>query len=215
EQDHSIEKIKRCFCSIFNLDGRDEKTGLSISMENCFIRNWKNSSNNNEVSGVFLTSEVVLGKDNLTRKIFGMTKFHFGLTNVFRITKVNLPDAKIVFKNKGEWDLSDLNSVVITSPLGKLKFYNYPNLDENEKMMLNFKLPIITAALSVEFFKNDYNIDLARKKVIETVKDFLIVSSFIQSCKHDWKFVLIESEDNLIFISIRLTKNSILLFSSR
>jgi hypothetical protein len=84
-QNHSFEKIKNCFYGTFNLDGLDKNTGLSISMENCFIRNWENSGTNDEVSGVFLTSEVVLGKDNLTRKIFGMTKFHFGLTNVFRI----------------------------------------------------------------------------------------------------------------------------------
>lgn len=213
EQIHSLEKIKMYFSSIFNLDGQDEKTGLSISMENCFIRNWENSSNDNEVSGIFLASEVVLGKDNLTRTLSSMTKFHFGLTNVFRITDVNLPEGKVVFKNKdrtiAEWDLGDLNSIIITSPLGKLKFYNYPNLDENEKIMQNFKLPVITAAISIEFSENDHNLDLARKRVIEIVEDFLMVSSFIQTCRHDWKFVLVESEDNLRFISIRLTRNSI------
>ncbi len=213
DQNHSFEKIKTYFSNIFNLDGRDEKTGLSISMEKCFIRNWEDLSNDNEVSGVLLTSDVVLGKDNLTRTLSSMTTFHLGLTNVFRITKVNLPDGKIVFKNKhriiAEWDLGDLNSVVITTPSGNLKFYNYPNLDENEEIMQNFKLPVITAGISVEFFENDYNIDLARKKVIEMVEEFLMVSSFIQSCKHDWKFVLVESEGNIIFISIRLTKNSI------
>lgn len=213
EQNHSFEKIKNYLGSIFKLDGRDEKTGLLITMENCFIRNWENSSNGKEVSGVFLTSEVVLGKNNLTRALASMTKFHFGLTNVFRITKVNLPDGKIVFKNKdrtiAEWDLGELKEVIMTSPLGSLNFYNYPSLDENQKILQNFKLPLITAAISIELFQNDYNLDLARKKVTEIVEDFLMVSSFVQGCKHDWKFVSVESEGRLIFISIRLTRNTI------
>lgn len=98
EQDHSFEKIKTYFKDVFNLIGQDQKTGLPIIMERCFIWNWEDSSNSNEISCVFLALDVVLGKHNLTNNISGTMKFHFGLTNVFRIKKIDFPGGIFKFK---------------------------------------------------------------------------------------------------------------------
>jgi len=105
--------------------------------------------------------DVILGKDNLAKTPTSTINFHFGLTNVFRIGRINLPDGKIILKRNDrtltEFDLKDFdrdfNRFGSLTHLGKLEFYNYANIEENEKMTLNFKLPLITAGISVECFK--------------------------------------------------------------
>jgi hypothetical protein len=212
-QGHSFEEIRSYFNDSFNLIGLDQKTGLPIIMERCFVRSWEKQSNDTELSCIYSTLNVILGKDNLTDRISAMVKFHFGLTNVFGIKKIYSPVEKIKFRIKdreiGEWDFIDVNRVILTTTLGKLEFYNYAGIDEDEKVMNNFKIPLITAGVSIEYLKENHNLDLAKRESIELVEEFLMLSSFIQSCKHDWKFVLVEKDDNPIFILIRLTKSSI------
>jgi len=37
--------------------------------------------------------------------------------------------------------------------------------------MHNFRIPLITAGISIEYSKNNHNIDLAKRKVTEVVED--------------------------------------------
>jgi hypothetical protein len=164
EQNRSLEEIRAYFSDAFNLIGLDHKTGLPIIMESCFITSWEKPLNDKEISCIYSALDVVLGKDNLTSNLSGMIKFHFGLTNVFRIKNIYSPFKKIIFGTKdrviGECDLSDINKVILTTALGKLEFYNYANIDEDEKIMRNFKIPLITAGISIECLKNNHNVDL-------------------------------------------------------
>ncbi len=214
EHGYSFEEIRPYFSDVFNLIGLDQKTRLPINMERCFIKSWEGSSNDNEITCLYSALDIVLGKDNLTNNLSpSVFKIFFGLTNVFRIRNIDLPYGKFIFRTNdriiGEWHLADTNKVILTTNLGKLEFYNYDNIDENQKTMNNFKIPLITAGISIEYLKNNGNMDLAKREAIEIVEDFLMLSSFIQSCKHNWKFVLVEKEDNPIFIEILSTKNSI------
>jgi hypothetical protein len=213
DHDYSLEKIRNYFSNTFGLEGQDEVTGLQIIMENCIIRNPNKSPNNGKAEFDFFPLDVTMGKDNLVRTISETTKFHFGLTNVFNIKrKVQVPDITVIFKNQyrtlGDVNLSDFNKLHIATSLGELEFYNYSNIDENERTMLNFRLPLITAKLSIAITKNNSAIYTVKKEIEEIVKDFLSVSSFVQSCKHDWKFVLIELRAKPVFISIRSTITS-------
>jgi hypothetical protein len=212
EQDHSDEKVRSYLSNIFNLNGLDERTGLSISMERCFMRQWHEAQTYNLLSGDFSPLDMILGKENLTKTFTSNIKFHFGLTNVFRIRRTNLSTEKVIFKKKdrkvGEFDLRYLDKFVFLTQLGKLEFYNYSNIDEKEKIMLNFKLPLITAGISIEYSKNNYNVDSIRTEVLKKIEDFVMLSSLIQGCKHDWKFVMIESQDKPILIHIRALKHS-------
>lgn len=92
--------------------------------------------------------------------------------------------------------------------MGALEFYNYRNIDEYERIMLNFRLPLITAKLTMTITKNNFSVKGVKEEIEVIVKEFLSVSSFVQSCRHDWKFELIELRDKPFFISIRSTKTS-------
>jgi hypothetical protein len=211
-QNRLPENTRNYFNNIFNLDGQDMKTELSITMEKCFVRKWGELSDC-EISCEFLPLDVILGKDNVAKIPPSATMFHFGLTNVFKIRRTNLPHGKMILKRNdrtaAEFNLNDFDKFVTLTQLGKLEFYNYANMDENEKMMLNFKLPLITAGISVEFSKSNQRIDSARKQVRKLVEDFLILSSLIQTCKHDWKFILIVTNDKPVFIHLRVVKHSL------
>lgn len=65
------------------------------------------------------------------------------------ILKNKVPDLTVKLSNQyrtlGEFNLSDFNKVYIPTSLGALEFYNYRNIDEYERIMLNFRLPLITA----------------------------------------------------------------------
>lgn len=84
----SLEKIKMYFTDSFSLNGQDTVTGLSIIMEKCFVRQW-GLFINNELNCDFLLSDIILGKDNLTKTLLSTTRFHFGLINVFRIRRID------------------------------------------------------------------------------------------------------------------------------
>jgi hypothetical protein len=208
----SVEKIKTYFTDSFSLNGQDTVTGLSIIMEKCFVRQW-GLFINNELNCDFLLSDIILGKDNLTKTLLSTTRFHFGLINVFRIRRIESPFSRIIFRknDRTAWDidLSDLDKIVSSSHVGKLEFYNYANIDENEKIMLTFRLPLITAGISVEFSKTSHNLESALEEVRKLVEDFMILSSFIQTSRHNWKFIVILTNDNLAFIHIRALKHDL------
>src|SRR5207244_6490601 len=96
-QNHLAEKTRSYFDYIFNLDGQDKATELSITMEKCFVRKWGELSDG-EIYCEFLPLDVILGKDKLAKTPTSTIIFHFGLTNVFRIGRINLQDGKIILK---------------------------------------------------------------------------------------------------------------------
>ena len=134
-----------------------------------------------------MLSDIILGKDNLTKTLLSTTRFHFRLINVFRIIRINRHFRRIIFRknDRTAWDidLSYHDKVISLTHVGKLEFYNYANIDENEKMMLNFQIPLITAGISVEFSKTSHNLDSALEEVRKLVEEFMILSSFIQTSK--------------------------------
>ncbi|MGB6529563.1 MAG: hypothetical protein WBF33_15765 [Candidatus Nitrosopolaris sp.] len=82
------------------MDGQDAVTGLPITMERCFVRNWGEFSTYEEISCDFLPSDIILGRDKLTKTLLSTIKFYFDLTNVFRIRRINslISGPKIMIK---------------------------------------------------------------------------------------------------------------------
>jgi hypothetical protein len=69
--------------------------------------------------------------------------------------------------------------------------------------MMNYKMSIITSGITISVPKTDHVLNFIKGKAEEVIKDFLIISSSIQGCRHDWRFMLVESSGRPVFISIR------------
>jgi hypothetical protein len=59
-QNDASDQIQTYFNNVFNLTGLDNRTGLSVSMENCFIRKWDESSDKVKLTAEFLPADVFL-----------------------------------------------------------------------------------------------------------------------------------------------------------
>ncbi len=77
--------------------------------------------------------------------------------------------------------------VYVQTNLGVIKIHQYESYKEMEKLMRNYNIPLITSVASL-YIKDTKNkkIEDILKEAIETIRDFLKVTSLAQTCWHDW-----------------------------
>jgi hypothetical protein len=175
-------------------------------MEKCFARSYKLTSRN-QFSCDISALDLFLGKESLNEASTTDINIHLGLMNVFKIRPA-LPRHKIVIKRNDKTVMDiDLGKFRFPTKVGELELYNYSNIDTNETLLRNSKMPLITSGISLNVSDNINNLSTTLEGVLKIIEDFLVLTSFIQGCKHIWKFILVESKGHLILIHIRAVKH--------
>ncbi len=133
---------------------------------------------------------------------------HYGISNMFSI--IPHVSNEIVFSRNNKpivkWDA---NIRLVDSPVGQFRLNHYSDINQREKSMINSKTSLITSEIC--FSINGINLDEFDKITMPyecTVTDFLTISSFIQTSRHTWNFIVVEKNDNPIIIKMRTAPNT-------
>jgi hypothetical protein len=142
----------------FSFTGVDDDNKKTILAEDCMLTSYEGRNCR------FSTHRINWDPYEIRRTTQKELSIRFSLVNVYETLRVH-----------------------VQTRLGAIKLHQYENYKELEKLMRNYKIPLITSVASL-YIKdtNNKKIEDILKEAIETIRDFLKVTSLAQTCWHDW-----------------------------
>jgi len=199
------------FINIFQqeleLEGIDKTTKMQIILKDCNIQTCNNKSDYS-IECHFLLSEIILQNENFKKLSLSNISLHFGLSNVFKINRYAPPFSIIFKRNNREIQTTKLDGLEFSIFLGMTKFYNYVGIEEKERLMTQYGQSLITSSISILVSQNQLDLEELEKTSINSVDNVIAINSFIQGCRQDWNFFLIEKDNKIIYIKILKKRQS-------
>jgi hypothetical protein len=142
----------------FSFTGIDDDNKKTILAEDCMLTSYEGRSCR------FSTHRINWDPNVIRRTTKKELSLQFSLVNVYETFQVH-----------------------VQTKLGTIDLKQYKSHLELEKLMSNYKIPLITSV--AELYIKDTNnkkIEDILKEAIEIIRDFLKVTSLAQTCWHDW-----------------------------
>lgn len=204
----SCELLRGQVKRVFDLEGLDQSKYYKINLSGGVISSFNQEGNEFHLN--FIAADVMLTHD-LEEKPQKL-EFECGLTNVFDLSRYIISHEVQFSRNGTEVGRipikSPVTAVVIPTAIGELKMNNYGQIFDKAEVMRNLKIPLITAFIETEVTTSE-NLCGSINRIEKIIKDFLKITSFVQSCKHDLVFIIVKQGGYPIYIKItRPRKNT-------
>lgn len=204
----SMHSLNQKITTAFDLQGEDEANYYKIHLNGTVISSFQQERNEFRLN--FHATDLLL-THNLERRSQKL-EFECGLTNVFdlsryvvshevRFSRNDIEDSRIPIKHP-------VKTVTVTTTLGQLTMDNYDEIFKNAEIMRNLKIPLITACIKTEL-NNSIDLHELINKVQKNIEEFLKITSFVQSCRHDQVFVLVKQQGHPFHIKISRPRKNI------
>lgn len=173
--------------NFFILKGKTSHNNEKITMEKAYLTGTNTKfGTESSLKGRFSAFNVTINPDSLKSSTNLELVIQFGLINVYQTFRV-----------------------IVDTKLGELQLAHHDKIEELERLMQYHKLPLITSSAEL-FVKPDSSQLLGDivDKAIETVQNFLKITSLAQTTKHNWVYMQVYEKTNesdnmkLIFLKI-------------
>ena len=148
---------------------------------------------------------LILNKKETINELTNL-EFEYGLINVFELDYKELEEIKFIRNSREEASFSmpmNKQGFSFMSSIGKLTIDHYKNIFANSETMRNSHISLITSFINIQITNQNKALTKITEITRDLVEDFLKITSFVQSSKHDWIFMIIKSSLGIHHIKMR------------
>lgn len=185
----------------FHLEGENDEYYFNI--KDVVIHSYENQEQKQTLN--FIATDLILNKKESINEITNL-EIEYGLINVFELNYKELEEIKFIRNSREESSfpiVRNKKGFSFMSSIGKLTIDNYKNIFANSETMRNSRISLITSFINIQISNKNQNLTDITETTKEVVEDFLKITSFVQSSKHDWIFMIIKNSLDIHHIKIR------------